>query len=84
MRMPKREILMGIVILQAGIILGMLADGGWKSISPVSSANAQVIPDPATEQKATNELLKGIDAKLSKLSSQIEAGVKVVPVVDRK
>jgi hypothetical protein len=74
-------------IFQAGVIAGLLAarggsGGGAGGMDPMMprTVSAQVIPDPAAQQIITNELLRGIDAKVAKISdtmSSAEMKVKV-------
>lgn len=78
MKPSHQKILTGLVILQAGFILGLLADA-LRPAMPVGAAQAQLIPDPAAQQMQTNEILRSIDAKLGKISGTLDAGIKVTP-----
>lgn len=70
------KFLTAIVILQAGVIVGFLA-GNVRAPALESTAQAQIIPDPAAQQMQTNELLKAIDAKLTRIVTAVEGEIKV-------
>ena len=65
-----------VVLLQAGLIAGLLADG-WRSAVAPRPAYGQMIPDPAAVQMQTNELLRSIDGKLGRLLTVVDGELKV-------
>lgn len=70
------KFLTALVILQAGVIVGLVA-GNLHSPGLEPVAHGQIIPDPANQQMQTNELLKGIDAKLTRIVTAVEGELKV-------
>lgn len=75
--------LAALAIFQAGLIAGLVLD----HTRGIPAAQAQIIPDPAAQQIVTNELLRGIDAKLARISDTLTSGelkVKVTSVPDPK
>lgn len=81
MKLLKSPAFLGfVVVFQAGLIAGLLADG-WRG--PVSRAVSappaygQLIPDPATVQMQTNELLRAIDARLARIQGAVDGELRV-------
>lgn len=64
------------VVFQAGVIAGLVLNG----VRLVPEARAQIIPDPAAQQMQTNEILRGIDAKLGRLTELAASGEMKVKV----
>lgn len=81
--MKLQKLLPYLAVLQAGVIAGLLI--GPRAGEIASPAHAQIIPDPAAQQIQTNELLRGISARLDKLDERLagELKVKVTNVPDR-
>lgn len=72
--------LAALAIFQAGLIAGLVLDHA----RVIPAAQAQIIPDPAAQQIVTNELLRGIDAKLAGIaqtlaSSELKVKVTALP-----
>jgi hypothetical protein len=74
-----------VAIFQAGVIVGLLGSK-WNApevdpLAPrVAHAQAQNLPDPAGQQIITNEILRGMDAKLTRIADTLagsEVKVKV-------
>jgi hypothetical protein len=68
--------LLAVVLLQAGLIAGLVADS-MLGVRTVPMATAQMIPDPAGEQIRTNEILRQMDAKLGKIQAALDGEIKV-------
>lgn len=66
----------GVVLLQAGLIMGLMAEG-WRGQVAPAAAHAQMIPDPAAVQMQTNELLRAIDAKLGQMQATLNGELRV-------
>ncbi|MFN4242117.1 MAG: hypothetical protein ACK4PI_02650 [Tepidisphaerales bacterium] len=65
-----------LVVFQAGLIVGLVADG-WRSAVSVAPAYGQLIPDPATVQMQTNELLRTIDGRLARIQAAVDGELRV-------
>lgn len=80
--------LVAVVVFEAGLIAGMTIDS-FRSVSLNTPASAQIIPDPAAQTMQTNEILRGIDARLAKLtdlavSGEMKVKVTSMPASDKR
>lgn len=68
--------LTAVVLLQAGLIAGLIADS-MLGVGMLRSTHAQLIPDPAAQVIQTNEILRTIDGRLARIQSTLEGELKV-------
>lgn len=79
MKYPSPRLLGYALLFQSGLIVGLLA-ADLRTPSVVTPAHAMLVPDPAAQQIQTNELLRGIDAKLSRIADTLASGELKVKV----
>ena len=79
--MQTSKLLVAVLVLQ-----GLVLVGQWTGQGPVTPAHAQ-IPDSGSQRQQMVDELKGINAKLDKLTQALQSGsiqVRVAQADDKK